>query len=201
MISIQLNWDPFLSRLRLRALPRNFSLSPKNPTPALQAIIWGLKKYSFCNPYDLFTICAIRRCVDYKQVLFCFVLETGIQRTLTGNPDQGHGSIPISWELRKFLFFRETLDFLWGRCWQGLGWRGGTRGGGGNSPRKRPGYSSSRFYRGEKLQISASLVVCRTESMINSSWEPRLCKKQTNKSKKTGWGNYKNSREVLRKLN
>ena len=99
MISIQLNWDPFLSRLRLRALPRNFSLSPKNPTPALQAIIWGLKKYSFCNPYDLFTICAIRRSVDYKQVLLCFVLETGIQRTLTSNPEQGHRSIPIgSWE-------------------------------------------------------------------------------------------------------
>ena len=98
MISTQLNWDPFLSRLRLRALPRNFSLSPKNPTPALQAIIWGLKKYSFCNPYDLFTICAIRRSVDYKQVQLCFVLLTGIQRTLTSNPDQGHGSIPIgSW--------------------------------------------------------------------------------------------------------
>ena len=99
MMSTQLNWDPFLSRLRLRALPRNFSLSPKNPTPALQAIIWGLKKYSFCNPYDLFTICAIRRSVDYKQVLLCCVLETGIQRTLTSNPHQGHGSIPIgSWE-------------------------------------------------------------------------------------------------------
>ena len=41
-------------------------------------------------------------------------------------------------------------------------------GGWGNSPRKRPGYSSSRFYRGEKLQISASLVVCRTERTINS---------------------------------
>ena len=98
MISIQLNWDPFLSRLRLRALPRNFSLSPKNSTPALQAIIWGLKKHSFCNPYDHFTICAIRRSVDYKPVLFCFVLETGIQRTLTSNPDQGHGSIPLGAE-------------------------------------------------------------------------------------------------------
>ena len=68
----------------------------------------------------------------------------------------------------------ETLDFLRGRCWQGLGWRGRFSGkGGGDSPRKRPGYSSSRFYRGEKLQVSASLVVCRTESMINSCWEAR----------------------------
>ena len=187
MISIQLNWDPFLSRLRLRALPRNFSLSPKNPTPALQAIIWGLKKYSFCNPYDLFTICAIRRSVDYKQVLLCFVLETGIQRTLTSNPDQGHGSIPIgSWESscssEKHLNSCEAdVDRVWD---EGEGTRGW-----GNSPRKIPGYSSSRFYRGEKLQISASPVVCRTESTINSSWEQRLCKKQTNKSKKTGWVN------------
>ena len=39
---------------------------------------------------------------------------------------------------------------------------------GGELPGKRPGYSSSRFYRGEKLQISASLVVRRTESTINS---------------------------------
>ena len=72
-----------------------FLLQPQKPAHASQAIIGGLKKCSFCNPYDLFTICAIRRCVDYKQVLFCFVLETGIQRTLTSNPDQGHGSIPI----------------------------------------------------------------------------------------------------------
>ena len=170
MISIQLNWDPFLSRLRLRALPRNFSLSPKNPTPALQAIIWGLKKFSFCNPYDLFTICAIGRSVDYKQVLLCFVLETGIQRTLTSNPDQSHGSIPIgSWESscssEKHLNSCEAdVDRVWD---EGEGTRGG---GWGNSPRKIPGYSS-RFYRGEKLQISASLVVCRTESTINSSWE------------------------------
>ena len=41
-------------------------------------------------------------------------------------------------------------------------------GGWGNSPRKRSGYSSSRFYRGVKVQISASLGVCRTESTINS---------------------------------
>ena len=33
--------------------------------------------------------------MNYKQVLLCFVLETGIQRTLTSNPDQGHGSIPV----------------------------------------------------------------------------------------------------------
>ena len=94
------------------------------------------------------------------------------------NPYRQSGSrswVDSHWELRKFLFFRETLEFPRGRCWQGLGWWKGTRGrGGGELPRKRPGYSSSRFYRGEKLQISASLVVCRTESTINSSWEPRL---------------------------
>ena len=149
-----------------------FLLQPQKPAPASQAIIGGLKKCSFCNPYDLFTICAIRRCVDYKQVLFCFVLETGIQRTLTSNPDQGHGSIPIgSWESscssEKHLNSCEAdVDRVWD---EGEGIRGG-----GKSPRKIPGYSSSRFYRSEKLQISASLVVCRTESRINCCWEPRL---------------------------
>lgn len=41
-----------------------------------------IEKVQFLYPYDLFAMCAIRRSVDYKQVLFCFVLETGIQRTL-----------------------------------------------------------------------------------------------------------------------
>ena len=106
--------------------------------------------------------------MNYKQVLLCFVLETGIQRTLTSNPDQGHGSIPVgscesSCSSEKHLNSCEVDD---DRVWdEGED----TRGGGGDSPRKRPGYSSSRFYRGEKLQISASLVVCRTESTINSS--------------------------------
>ena len=107
------------------------SFSPKNPTPALQAIIRGLKKYSFCNPYDLFTICAIGRSVDYKQVLLCFVLETGIQRTLTSNPDQSHGSIPIgSWESscssEKHLNSCEAdVDRVWD---EGEGTRGGWMG-------------------------------------------------------------------------
>lgn len=168
MISIDI-----LSRRRLRALPRNFSLNPKNPAPALQAIIGGLKKYSFCNPYDLFTICAIRRSVDNKQVLFCSVLETGSQRTLTSNPDQGHGSIPIgSWESscsseKQSNSCEADVDRVWDEG-------EGTRRGGGDSPRKRPGFSSSRFYRGEKLQISASLGVCRTESTTNPCWEPRI---------------------------
>ena len=42
-----------------------------------------IEKVQFLYPYDLFTICAIRRFVHYKQLLFCFVLETGIQRTLS----------------------------------------------------------------------------------------------------------------------
>ena len=151
MMSTQLNWDPFLSRLRLRALPRNFSLSPKNPTPALQAIIWGLKKYSFCNPYDLFTICAIRRSVDYKQVLLCCVLETGIQRTLTSNPHQGHGSIPIgSWESscssEKHLNSCEAdVDRVWDEGED-------TRGGGmGELPKKNTGILFFSLLQGWKI--------------------------------------------------
>ena len=164
-----------------------FLLQPQKPAPASQAIIGGLKKYSFCNPYDLFTICAIRRCVDYKQVLFCFVLETGIQRTLTSNPDQGHGSIPIgSWESscssEKHLNSCEA-DFV------RVSDDGKVLGEGRELPRKRPGYSSSRFYRGEKLQISASLVVCRTERTINSCWEPRLLAIHT---KVSHWGSAMN---------
>ena len=106
--------------------------------------------------------------MDYKQVLFCFVLETGIQRTLTSNPNQGHGGrFPLGAEkVPKHLNSCEAdVDRVWD---EGEGTRGRGGGGGANSPRKRPGYSSSRFYRGEKLQISASLVVCRTESTINS---------------------------------
>ena len=112
----------------------------------------------------IFSPHVLRRSVDYKQVLFCFVLETGIQRTLTGNPDQGQGSIPIgsresSCSSEKHLNSYEADD---DRVWDE---EEGTRGRGGELPRKRPGYSSSRFYRGEKLQISASLVVCRTERL------------------------------------
>ena len=89
-------------------------------------------------PYDLFTICAMRRSLDYKQVLFCFVLETGIHRTLTSNPDRGHGSIPTgSWESscssEKHLNSYEADD---DRVWDE---EEGTRGGGGGTPKKKTG--------------------------------------------------------------
>ena len=85
----------------------------------------------------IFSPHVLRRSVDYKQVLFCFVLETGIQRTLTSNPDQGQGSIPIgSWKSscssEKHLNSYEADD---DRVWdEGEGTR---RGGGGENSQEK----------------------------------------------------------------
>ena len=69
------------------------------------------------------------------------------------------GSSESSCSSEKHLTSREAdVDRVWDEG-------EGTRGGGGGLPKKK---TASRFYRGEKLQISASLVVCRTESTINS---------------------------------
>ena len=71
------------------------------------------------------------------------------------------GSSESSCSSEKHLTSREAdVDRVWD---EGEGTRGG--GGEGGLPKKK---TASRFYRGEKLQISASLVVCRTESTINS---------------------------------
>ena len=70
------------------------------------------------------------------------------------------GSSESSCSSEKHLTSREAdVDRVWD---EGEGTRGG---GGGGLPKKK---TASRFYRGEKLQISASFVVCRTESTINS---------------------------------
>ena len=106
--------------------------------------------------------------MDYKQVLFCFVLETGIHRTLTSNPDQGHGLIPTgsresSCFSEKHLNSREAdVDRVWddGKV---LG-----EGGGGTPQEKDRDTLRLAFIGVKNLQISASLVVCGTESTINS---------------------------------
>ena len=66
----------------------------------------------------------------------------------------------------KVPVLRRNTRILARQMLTGSGMKGKVLGeGGGTSPKKRPGYSSSRFYRGEKLQISASLVVSRTERL------------------------------------